>query len=142
MLFLTVLILLTASLPVMAGESSRTFFPALHKTLSLPVDSRLGNTADYTSDEEHRILSQALSQEFSFEWTEAYLDESNRDEFLKSWTNSLKKILPASGFIMSKSLENADGSRSISVRIPDYDSIYNFVIINGKVLTMSEITSD
>ena len=133
--FLLILVSLVL-LPVLAESSRDAFLTSKHSNDVLPVDSVLGQTADSESSEDHRVLAQALAEEFSFEWLETYLAESFRETAAKLWSEKLSSILPANQFVMSVARKNADKSVSISVRLLENSTVIHFAVRDGLIEAM------
>ena len=132
-----VLILASLVLVSLFSESSRdAFLSSKHKNDSLPVDSVLGQTADSETSEAHKVLAQAMSEEYSFEWLETYLAPSFRETAARIWSERLSSILPAEGFVMSTARNNADESVSISVRLLGNNTVIHFAVRDGLVEAM------
>jgi len=133
--FLLILVSLVL-LPALAESSRDAFLTSKHNNDVLPVDSVLGQTADSESSENHRMLAQALAEEFSFEWLETYLAESFRETAAKLWSEKLSSILPANQFVMSVARKNADKSVSISVRLLENSTVIHFAVRDGLIEAM------
>lgn len=100
----------------------RTDLPLLGRDggACLPIDSRIGQTVQADSSEQHVFLSNALAAGvYDYDWMEAYVAMDSREDVSKTIGQWLSGNLPAGGALMSKSVENGDGSVSISVRIDD-----------------------
>lgn len=99
----------------------------------LPVDSRIGQCADYDSSENHAALAAALKDGISFEWFETYVAPSFRSIAANVWSQRLAGLLPAGEFVMSRGRQNADSSVSISVRLLDSDTVIAFALKDGLI---------
>lgn len=86
----------------------------------LPVDSRIGVIVQPDVSESHSFLSNALSSgEYGYEWMESFVLEASRSDVSTVLGTWLSDNLPLKGFLMSRALENGDGSVSINVRSGD-----------------------
>lgn len=86
----------------------------------LPVDSRIGVIVQPDVSESHSFLSNALaSGEYGYEWMESFVLEASRSDVSTVLGTWLSDNLPLKGFLMSRALENGDGSVSINVRSGD-----------------------
>lgn len=133
------LILFSLTLPLFAEESDiHSFLASRHTENILPTDSKLGQLSDVSEHEGLLFLSDSLSHEFSFEWAETYLEENTRQAILDNMTNTLSEILPQSEMLFSKPYTNGDSSVSISVRFLNDSRILNFVVLNEKIIAITE----
>ena len=133
------LMVLFVMLPLCAAglQSARTSLPATAtQTGLLPVDSTMGQVAQPDSDEAHQVLSAALKEEYSFDWTETHIAEPVRAALVRLFDGWLSTHLPCTGILMSVSRINADGSTAITVRTGD--SCMSFVLSGGLIVSMAE----
>ena len=111
----------------------QSFLSSRHSNSVLPVDKTIGQTADEDNSEAHKALTQALGQEYSFDWLETYLAASFRETAANIWSERLSSLLPATEFVMSLGKANADSSVSISVRLLATDTVVHFALKDGLI---------
>lgn len=137
---LIILMILAALLPLCAAESQtvRSYLPSLSSERGLlPVDGVIGQTAEPDCDDAHKALSAALSEDYSFDWTQTYIAEPVRAALVRLFDSWFSTHLPCSAVLMSVSHPNADGSIGINVRVGD--SCMSFVMSDGVIVSMKEI---
>lgn len=134
---LAFLIMTLFSLSALNAASVRDHFISKRTVNVLPADSVIGQTADSSSTEELTVLSRALSEEFSFEWTETYLEENTRTVILENMTNILTSLLPQTQMIFSKPFVNGDSSVSVNVRFMENNMVVSFVLLGEKIVAMT-----
>jgi len=103
------------------NSSIRIALPAMRdqESLLLPVDSKIGIISKTFSSAQHIFLGYALSNEYSYEWMEEFVEASSRSVVSALFGSWLEEHLPLEGFLTSVLLENGDGSVSINVRKGD-----------------------
>ena len=139
-IILLFMILIAAAMPLYcAGEKPvRTYLPAMASQRGmLPVDNVIGPVAEPDCDDAHAALYSALTEGYSFEWTQTYIAEPVRAALVKLFDSWFSTHLPCSGILMSVSHENADGSIGINVRTDG--SCVAFVMSDGMIVSMKEI---
>ena len=136
---ITFLMVLIVLLPLCAAESQSARI-SLPKNATeagiLPVDSSIGQTAQPDSDEAHSVLYAALTEGYSFDWTESHLAEPVRAALVRLFDSWFSTHLPCTDILMSVSRVNADGSTAITVRTGD--SCMSFVLSGGLIVSMRE----
>ncbi len=136
-LVLAMLMMLLCVSAFCAESSVRTGLPSLASSPQLPLDSMIGQVTSPDASDEHALLYRALSQEFSFEWTETYIREDVRAAIVDLFGPWLSSVLPASDLLMSVSHKNADGSIGLNVRVGE--SCMSFVLLDGLIVSMKEL---
>lgn len=131
------LVLTLFSLSALGATSVRDHFISKRSVNVLPTDSMIGQTADPSATKELTVLSRALSEEFSFEWTETYLEENTRTVILDNMTNILTSLLPQTQMVFSKPFINGDSSVSINVRFMEKNMVLSFVLSGEKIVAMA-----
>lgn len=121
-----------------ADDSSyRVFFPSLASDPVYPIESTIGQIAAANQTEEHKLLSKALSEPFSFEWCETYLAENTRKNITTLYSALLSDLLPSNEVLFSRANNNADNSVTISVKFPNSDDVLTFVVLENRIIGMT-----
>ncbi len=131
------LLIILFSVSLLSADTLREHLVSAHRESVFPVDSLIGQTVDPSSSNELTLLARALSEEFSFEWTETYLEENTRVGILENMTNTLTSLLPQSQALFSQPFKNGDDSISVSVRFVDGGMVLSFVILGEKIIAIA-----
>lgn len=83
----------------------------------MPVDSVIGQTADWSVNENVQELYKAFREEYSFEWTRKHIAEEARASLVKLFGSWLSEKLPVSDAMFSIPYVNADGTVGVNVRV-------------------------
>ena len=83
------------------------------------------------------LLSDALQEAYSFEWTEKHIAAEVRSAIVRLFDSWFSNHLPCSWILMSASYVNADGSAGINVRADG--SCMSFVLSGGMIVSMKEL---
>ncbi|MCF0262684.1 MAG: hypothetical protein HUK23_07215 [Sphaerochaetaceae bacterium] len=102
-----------------------------------PYDNVIGQTCDKDSSPSHMLISQALSQSYSFEWTEKFLGEQNRKNLVDLFGQWLSENLPCNDYLISVSHENADGSVGLNIRVGQ--DCFALIVDNSFIIAMKSI---
>ncbi len=96
-----------------------------------PVDSVLGQCVPSDSSEQHILVSEALSEPYSFEWAEKYLHPRFKKNIALIYSPLLSEILPAESVLYSRASISSDGTYAISVKIAESGKIISFAVSEG-----------
>lgn len=133
---LLILLLFACTCPLFAADDLTSYLNGMKKTLMLPVSTKVGQTAENNATEEHRMLSEALSQPYGYEWLETYVAPDFRKGASELGADFFPNVLPSQGFVMSVAGKNADNSVSITVSFPSYDGRAVFVIKDNLICAL------
>lgn len=131
-LFAILLLTLVFSTSFCFANDKDDYFLSLQKKNVYPLDSDMGVLADVTTSEIHSFLYNALSQPFNFDWTETYFESKLKASLSTVYSPILSEILPASGFVMSNSIKNPDGTHSVGVKFSN-GRIFTFTILDSTI---------
>ena len=137
--FIAMIVMLAIS-PAFALDSGsvRVIMPSMTSgSPILPFDRIIGQVVEPDCDETHIILYDALSENYTFEWTESHIAPEVRQALVHLFDQWFSTHLPCEGFLMSVSHVNADGSTGINVR--SGDSCMAFVLSEGMIISMKEM---
>ena len=139
-LCLMALLIILATFPVLAGDSSsvRVTMPSTAtKSPILPFDRVIGQVVEPDCDDNHLLLFNVLKEAYSFEWTESHIAPEVRTALVRLFDPWLSTHLPCYEILLSASYVNSDGSTGINVRADG--SCMAFVLSDGMIVSMKEL---
>lgn len=138
---LTVFLILLFSLclPAFADDSYRTAIVAGKHEAVYPIDREIGQIVKRDQTKEHLLLSEALSADYDFNWSEKYLAPQSRKILTSLYSSVFSDLLPAEDFVFSKGHTNADNSVSITVKFPKTGTIISFVIFENQIVGITSV---
>ena len=114
----TVVLLILFALAGLHADEIRVDLPKNRSgSLVLPVDSVIGQTADFDVNENVQELYKALKEEYSFDWTVKYIAEHARASLVKLFGTWFSENLPVGDALFSLPFVNADGTVGVNVRV-------------------------
>ncbi len=134
------MIMILSALPVLAQDSVPVRVAMPSKATGspvLPYDRVIGQVVESDCDGNHVLLSGALHEDYSFEWTESHIASEVRSALVRLFDRWLSTHLPCTRILMSVSHVNADGSTGINVRADG--SCMSFVLSDGMIVSMKEL---
>ncbi|MBP5162717.1 MAG: hypothetical protein ILP16_07055 [Spirochaetales bacterium] len=137
---LAAILLILSVLPVLAEDSVPVRIAMPSKATGspvLPYDRVIGQVVEPECDDSHVLLSKALGEAYSFEWTESHIAPEVRSAIVRLFDSWFSTHLPCSFVLMSASHVNADGSTGINVRADG--SCMSFVLSGGMIVSMKEL---
>ena len=100
----------------------------------MPVDAVIGQTADRDVNEDVRKLSLALSEEYSFEWTQEHIAEQARASLVKLFGSWFSENLPVPEVLFSLPYVNADGTVGVNARVGS--TCMAFLLEGGQIVSI------
>ena len=138
--FVAAILVVLSVLPVLAEDSVPVRIAMPSKATGsplLPYDKVIGQVVEPDCDENHVLLSEALGEDYSFDWTESHIAAEVRPALVRLFDRWLSTHLPCTLILMSVSHVNADGSTGINVRADG--SCMSFVLSDGMIVSMKEL---